>query len=367
MSVLLLAQAATTAAEAVADAAAGGGGVQSAAAGRLALWGDYSLADPLFLLLVPIGIAALWHGRTRKPRGNVPLLPAAEVPRSLAQRLGWIPTVLQVAALLFVAVALARPLRGSVVTTSTSEGVDIALVIDRSSSMQHQDLAPGRSRLDVVKDVVSAFAVRRMTDRESAADNVALISFAAYPELLCPFTLDVDAVTGFLAGLQHVDNRHEDGTAIGVALAKAVAVLRETEAESKVVVLLTDGENNIDLIAPLEAAELAAEQKIRVHTVFAGRYVFTVDVFGKTHATDRKIDTSELERIAELTGGRFFRATDSEGLEDVYRRIEALERTEREEKRFSESYDLYLAFLGVGLAAYVAAWLSTATWARRLP
>jgi Ca-activated chloride channel family protein len=95
--------------------------------------------------------------------------------------------------------------------------------------------------------------------------------------------------------------------------------------------------------------------------------VFTVDVMGKTHATDRKIDTSELERIAELTGGRFFRATDSEGLEDVYRRIEALERTEREEKRFSESYDLYLAFLGVGLAAYVAAWLSTATWARRLP
>jgi Ca-activated chloride channel family protein len=233
--------------------------------------------------------------------------------------------------------------------------------------MQHEDLAAGRTRLDVVKEVVSDFAARRMTDREGAADNVALISFAAYPELLCPFTLDVDAVTGFLAGLRHVDNRHEDGTAVGVALAKAVAVLRETAAESKVVVLLTDGENNIDLIAPLEAAELAAEQGIRVHTVFAGRFVFTQDVFGRMHATERKIDTSELERIAELTGGHFFRATDRAALEDVYRRIEQLERTEREERRFSESYDLYLGFLLGALAAYVAAWLSAATWARRLP
>lgn len=349
------------------EGAAVQGSVQSAAEGRFPLWGDYALANPLFLLLVPIGVLALWHGRTRKPRGNVSVLPAVDVPRSLAQRLGWIPPVLQLAALTLVAIALARPLRGSVETTSTSEGVDIALVIDRSSSMQHEDLAQGRTRLDVVKDVVSAFATRRMTDREAAADNVALISFAAYPELLCPFTLDVDAVTGFLQGLEYVDNRHEDGTAIGVALAKAVAVLRETEAESKVVVLLTDGENNIDLIAPLEAAELASEQGIRVYTVFAGRYVFTVDVFGNPHATERRIDTSELERMAELTGGRFFRATDQEGLEEVYRRIEELERTEREEKRFSESYDLYLAFLVVGLAAYVAAWLSTATWARRLP
>src|SRR5262249_44082427 len=158
---------------------------------------------------------------------------------------------LQLAALVCIAIALARPLRGSVETSSTTEGVDIALVIDRSGSMENQDLAPGKSRLQVVQEVVRDFAVRRMSDREGAADNIALITFAGYVQLLCPFTLDVDAVTGFLAGLKPVTQRHEDGTYLGLGLSKAVSVLRETEARSKVVVLLTDGENNIDEITPL--------------------------------------------------------------------------------------------------------------------
>ena len=251
--------------------------------------------------------------------------------------------------------------------TAVSEGVDIALVIDRSSSMQHTDLAPDRTRLDVVKDVVTDFAVRRMTDREGAADNVALISFAAYPQLLCPFTLDVGAVTGFLEDLEFVDNRHEDGTAVGIALAKAVSVLRETEADSKVIVLLTDGENNIDLITPMESSAAAAEEGIRVHTVFAGRYVFSVDFFGRQQRTEREIDTTELQRIAKVTGGQFFRAKDKGGLESVYAEIERLERTEREEIRHSETYDLYLRYLGAGLGLYLLAWLSILTWARRLP
>lgn len=343
----------------------------SAAEGRLVLWGDYAFADPLFLALIPLGLLLLYHGRSRAGReqGRVPVVPnaARRLPRSFAQRLGWLPTALQAAALCFVAVALARPLRGNVEYTAVSEGVDIALVLDRSSSMQHEDLAPGRTRLDVVKEVVTDFAVRRMTDREGAADNVALISFAAYPQLLCPFTLDVDAVTGFLRDLVFVDNRHEDGTAVGVALAKAVAVLRETRAESKVIVLLTDGENNIDVISPIEAAAMAAEEGIRVHTVFAGRYVFSVDFFGRQQRTEREIDTTELQRIARLTGGQFFRAKDREGLEDVYAEIERLERTEREEVRHSETYDLYLRFLVIGLALYLVAWLSALTWARRLP
>jgi len=345
----------------------------SAAEGRLELWGDYAFADPLFLLLIPLGLALFLYGRARSGRvqGLVPAVVSAatgaRLPRSLAQRFAWLSTALQGAALVFVAIALARPLRGSVEYTAVSEGVDIALVLDRSSSMQHEDLAPSRTRLDVVKEVVSDFAVRRMTDREGAADNVALISFAAYPQLMCPFTLDVDAVTGFLAALEFVDNRHEDGTAVGVALAKAVAVLRETKAESKVIVLLTDGENNIDVITPMEAAAMAAEEGIRVHTVFAGRYVFSVDFFGRQQRTEREIDTTELQRIARLTDGRFFRAKDRESLEDVYAEIERLERTEREEVRHSETYDLYLVYLAVGLALYLAGWLSASTWARRLP
>ena len=342
--------------------------VQSAAEERLALWGAYSLADPWFLLLIPAALVLVLYGRTRRGResGRVPALPARVARRTLAQRLAFLPPLLQLAALVLVAIALARPLRGSVETSTISEGVDIALVIDRSGSMVHEDLAPGKTRLEVVKEVVRDFAVRRMTDREGAADNVALITFAAYPQLLCPFTLDVDAITGFLADLVPVKNRNEDGTGVGIGLAKAVAVLSETEARSKVVVLLTDGENNIDVITPLAAAELAAASKVKVYTVFAGRYIYTVDFFGAVRPSDREIDTSDLEQIASLTGGRFFRARDASELEKVYAEIETLERTRREEKRFSETFDLYRSFLASALACYVAAWLCGSLWIRRL-
>ena len=359
-ALLLLAQAAAAAPDEA----------KSAAEGRLALWGGYAFADPWFLLLVPAAVLCVLWGRSRRGReaGRVPAVaPAGK--RSPAQRLAFVAPLLQLAALCLTAIALARPLRGSVETSTESEGVDIALVIDRSGSMEHDDLEPGRTRLDVVKEVVRDFAVRRMTDREGAADNVALVTFAAYPKLLCPFTLDVDAVTGFLEDLQPVgrENRDEDGTGIGVGLAKAVAVLRETDARSKVVVLLTDGENNIDVITPLDAAALAAEHKIKVYTVFAGRYVYQIDFFGNPRRTDRQIDSRELEAIAEKTGGIFFRARDKAELERVYAEIERLERTKREEKRFTETYDLYRRFLLPAIACYVLAWIAASTWARRLP
>lgn len=342
--------------------------VHSAAEERFHLWGNLSLADPWFLVLVPIALLALQWGRSRRGRekGRVPEVPASAVARSVAQRLTWIVPVLQAAALVLVAIALARPLRGSVETSTQSEGVDIALVIDKSGSMEHKDLAPDKSRLEVIKEVVHDFAVRRMTDREGAADNVALIAFAAYPTLLCPFTLDVDAISGFLQGLKPVENRAEDGTAIGVGLAKAVGVLKDSTAKSKVVVLLTDGENNIDLITPQAAAQLAAEEHVKVYTVFAGRYVYTVDFFGQQRATEQEIDTSDLQMIAKTTGGRFFKARDKTELENVYNEIEKLERTKREEKRFSETFDLYPLFLLPALLAYAIAWGFASTWARRV-
>jgi Ca-activated chloride channel family protein len=343
--------------------------VRSAADERFKLWGAYSLADPWFLLLIPVGLLALAWGRSRRgrERGRVPALVARTPIRSLAQNLAWLPTALSAAAIVFVSIALARPLRGSVETSSQTEGVDIALLIDQSGSMRFEDLEEGQSRIDVVKSVVHDFAVRRMTDREGAADNVALIVFAAYPRLLCPFTLDVDAITGFLKDLKPVENRAEDGTAIGVGVAKAVAVLRESNSKTKIVVLLTDGENNIDLITPLAAADLAAQEKVKVYTVFAGRYEFGYDMFGNLQRSKREIDTSDLEKIAEKTGGRFYRARDRKDLERIYAEIEKLERTKRVEKRWSETYDLYLVWLAPGLLLHVLAWLLGSTFLRRLP
>ena len=292
--------------------------IKSAAEGRLHLWGDLFLADPLFLVLLPVAIIVVLFGRSSKARARArfSVLPVVRLPRSLSQRLAWLLPALQVSALLLVILALARPLRGDVETNSVAEGVDLALLVDRSSSMGHEDLEANRTRLEVVKDVVSDFARRRMTDREGASDYVGLFSFARYPQELCTFTLDVDAIQGFLKDIQLAQERSEDGTGIGIALAKAVAVLRESDAESKVVVLLTDGENNLDLITPAEASQLAAEEGIRVYTVFAGSFV--MDAFGRMREIDPTLDTKELQDIAEVTGGRFFRALDRAALERAY-------------------------------------------------
>ncbi len=343
---------------------------KSVAEGHWTVIGDFSVANPWFgLLFLVLSIPLFFWGRTRKGReaGRVVSLPQRVLPRSMRQRFSWFATLLHFAALVLLALGLARPLRGKVESSSTTEGVDIALLIDRSSSMKHEDLERNRTRLDVVKEVVGAFAERRMLDREAASDSICLISFAHYPQLLCPFTLDVDAIKGFLQELQLAQIREEDGTGIGIALAKAVAVLKETEAKSKVCVLLTDGENNIDTIKPRDAAELAAEQGVRVYTVLAGRYQFEVDHFGRPVATDRELDTTELRALAEMTGGLFFRAKDKAGLENVYAEIERLERTEREEKSFSEQFDLYPYLLLASFFSYLAAWLFSSTWARRLP
>jgi len=172
---------------------------------------------------------------------------------------------------------------------------------------------------------------------------------------------------GFLDDLELVQHEAEDGTAIGRGLVKSVALLSETDAQSKVVVLLTDGENNVEDIQPRDAAEVAVEEGVRVYTVLAGRFVYQEDVFGRVHPTERELDSTELEAVAEMTGGRFFRARDRAGLEQVYGEIEALERTEREEQRFTQTFDLYDLFLLPSLALYLLAWVCRSTWARRLP
>ena len=341
---------------------------QSVGEARWHLFADYFLADPWFLALAPLGWLALAWGRVRGAReaGRVGVLPFGVLPRTLAQRLGFAPLVLEFAAFGLVALALARPVRADELHRNTSEGIDIVLAIDRSGSMQYMDLDPEKSRLEVVKEVVGDFAVRRTGDRVGAADSCALLTFARYPQLLCPFTLDAGALTGFLSGVEMVKYEAEDGTAIGRGLAKAVAVLAASDAKSKVVVLLTDGENNVDDITPQAAAELAVEQGVRVYTVLAGKYVYQQDLFGRVTPSKRELDTAELEQIAQLTSGRFFRARDRKALEEVYAQIELLERTPRSEERRVDTFDLYPPMLLAALLCYAAAWLSHATWARRL-
>jgi Ca-activated chloride channel family protein len=348
---------------------AGLGGSSAAEVG-LRLGADAALADPWFLCAVPIGWILIAWGSNRRARPfvelSIPSLGGASgtPPRSARQRAATLVPWVRALALALLGVALARPLRTDVRTTDLTEGVDILAVIDRSSSMLAEDLERGRDRLEVAREVLGEFARRRMTDRVDAADSVGLISFARYPDLVCPITLDTDAFTSFLDTVRHArPNSAEDGTAIGVALAKAVALLGESDAESKVVVLLTDGENGDDTIAPLEAAELAAEREVVVHTVFVGGEGRR----GPFGALMRAPDTTELERIAALTGGRFFRAQDRAGLEAVYTQIEELERTPRERVDEIETHDLYPPFLLAGILTYLIGWLGASTLGRRAP
>lgn len=340
---------------------------RSVAEGRLELVGGWSLADPWFLLVAPLVAAGLWWARRPAGRVTAEATLVTSVRPSWRQRTRGVPVLLQVAAVVCVSVALARPLKGKVEFQSESEGVDIALVVDRSGSMQHEDLEKGRSRLEVVKQVVRDFAARRMGDREGAADACALIVFAHYPQILCPYTLDVDAITGFIEELKPVTNRAEDGTGIGVGLAKAVQTLQASQARSRVVVLLTDGENNIDDIPPLEAADLARKQGVKVYTIFAGRYAYAFDAFGRAVPTQREIDTSELQEIALRTKGRFFRARDQAELERAYAEIEALERTKRVTTQHAESYDGYRLWLLPALVLQALAFLAWRTVWRSLP
>lgn len=318
---------------------------------RLELFGDVGFADPIFLVAIPIVLIALWIGRRpgARPTLRAPL-PTARIPRTWRTRLLFLPITTQVLGLLCVIVALARPVSYNVLESMTSEGVDIVLVVDRSGSMVTPDLEEGRSRLDVVRDVVSDFAERRMTDSEGASDNVALLTFARYPELRCPFTLDVQALNKFLEDIVIVQYREEDGTAIGAALAKATALLSDSDAKSKVIVLLTDGENTVDDITPETGLAMAKSASVKVYTILAAKQIYQQDQYGRWSGTGLEPDSRLLELIAKETGGAFYRVRDRDSLEAVYDEIERLERTPREEERSIETRDLYPGALAAALA-----------------
>ncbi len=340
--------------------------VRSTAEGRFDLFGG-ALADPWFLRLIPGAVGLLWRGREAKRHASarVPTVAEGAVLPSPHARLVWLPAVLRIACAVLALVGLSRPLEGRVALGRESEGIDIALLLDRSTSMEQRSRPSAPRRFDVVREVVAEFAERRMTDEAGARDNIALIGFARFADLLVPFTLDVDSVLGSLAELDVEGIRQLDGTGIGSALAEAVDVMEKSSSKSRVVVLLTDGEETGHEIAPLTAAQLAAERGVRVYTVYAGPRESVVRVFRELRTIPANV--GDLPEIAKMTGGRFFHASSQDELEAAYEAIEELERTPRVEERFAERYDLYPRVLLPALLLYLLSWLAGASFARRLP
>jgi Ca-activated chloride channel homolog len=326
-----------------------------------------TLAHPWALLLA-VAVVALFWWRRRRP-GPQPSLRHAHTelfgPPPPSPRLVLVRAVpwLVLAAMLLLVVGLAQPRRSHSSETITGEGVDIMIALDISGSMQALDFAP-RDRLEAAKDVIREFIAGRPHDR------IGLVLFAARAFTQCPLTLDRRILLGFLDEVQ--TGMIEDGTAIGLGLATAVGRLRHSEAASRAVILLTDGLNNVPVLEPETAAEVARSLGVRVYTVAVGRdgmAPFPVDtpLGRRLQQIETRIDEDLLRRIAERTGGMMDRATDPEALARIFRTIDALE-TSRYETRLSIWHRELLGwFAGPALVLLVLAGCLQEIWLRRLP
>lgn len=329
-----------------------------------------SLHDPWVLLaLVLVPLLARRQRQVAAPTLPYPMLEAVRaVGPGRRARWRWLLPALRLAALALLIVAAARPQLGRAASEVRSEGIDIMLAVDVSSSMLAEDfqLDGGRAnRLDAVKSVVREFLAKRPNDR------VGLVLFAARPYTQAPLTLD----HGWL--LANLDRAQigliEDGTAVGSALATAIGRLEASEAKSKVVILLTDGQSNAGKVPPLTAAESAKALGYRVYTIGAGTRGTApypqIDPFGRKVYVNMPVDVDEdtLAKVAEATGGRYFRATDTESLRQVYADIDQLETTSQEGLQYLDYDELYVWFGLAALLLLAGEALLAQSWLRVLP
>ncbi len=300
----------------------------------------------LGLLLVPVLVAvAIW--RARRPAPTV-TFPSASAFKPLVGRVSrtvrHLPTLLRIAAVILLVVALARPRAALDEQIVHAEGIDIVITLDISTSMLAEDLQP--NRLEAAKGVAQEFILGRSNDR------IGLVMFAGEAFTWCPLTLDYQVLADLMGQVE--TGTVEDGTAIGKAIATGVNRLRSSDAESKVLILLTDGVNNVDQPDPLTAAGAAEEMGVKVFTIGVG-----------THGTARapvrtnrgviyrdvevRIDEDLLRQIATMTGGEYFRATSTDALRRIYDQIDKLERSEVEVEHIRHYRELFYPYAAIAL------------------
>jgi Ca-activated chloride channel family protein len=332
--------------------------------------GPVTFAHPwLLVLLLLVPLVAWLQGRKGAPAiifsSLQPLLALGRVRRSAMG--GWLTSLLLLALALLI-VALARPQQGKTMSHVEASGIDIMLTLDVSRSMAAEDFTIGGervNRLEVVKQVTQKFIEARPNDR------IGIVCFAGRPYLVSPLTLDH---SWLLQNLERVRlGLVEDGTAIGSALASASNRLKDKEAKSKIVVLLTDGDNNAGKVSPLTAAEAAKALGIKTYTICAGTRGFAPmpmrDQFGQTVYRNVKVDVDEttLKKIAELTNAKFYRATDTKTLTQIFEQIDKLEKSTVELTQYTQYRDLFPWFLGAGFGLLALQTVLAQTVGRRLP
>ncbi len=249
-----------------------------------------------------------------------------------------LPVLIRLMALFFLITALSRPQLSNAEKEYETEGIDIILALDISGSMKAEDFQPA-NRLEVAKEEAKKFIIGREHDR------IGLVVFAKQSFTQCPLTLDYDVILNILDEIQI--GLIKDGTAIGLAIANAVNRLRDSKAKSKVIIVITDGENNAGQIDPITAAKLAKTLGIKIYTIGVGKgglvpYPVDDPIFGRRYTNiEVKIDEDTLIKIADLTGGQYFRARDQLSLKQIYEKIDQLEKTEIKVKEYESFYELF--------------------------
>ena len=328
----------------------------------------FRFADPWVLgLLALVPLAAWLSHRLASRRSGTLRFSATDAVRAARHgRSAWLPRLplfLRALVLAGVIVALARPQTGITSESVLTEGIDIVLVMDVSSSMLAEDLEP--NRLEAAKAVAASFVEGRRHDR------IGMVAFAGQAFTQVPLTLDYGVVQGLMGTLEV--GIIEDGTAVGMGLATAVKRLEASDAESRVVILLTDGRSNRGEVGPVTAAQMAQALGVRVYTIGVGtrgnaRVPVPNPLGGTRYATVRAdVDEATLQEVAGLTGGRYFRATDNESLAAIYEEIDALETTEIQVENFTQYGEHFPTVLAAALLLLVLEVGLSQTVLRRLP
>ncbi len=322
----------------------------------------------LLLLLIPY---IIWYIRFRKK--SEPTMRMSDTnayrnaPRSWKVMLMPVLPLLRILTFVLIVIVLARPQTSNSWKDQTVEGIDIMLAMDVSTSMLAEDLTP--NRIEAAKKVAAEF----IADRPN--DNIGLTIFAGESFTQCPMTVDHASLLNLLHNVRAdiaARGLIQDGTAIGMGLANAVARLKDSKAKSKVVILLTDGSNNMGDISPMTAAEIAKSLGIRVYTIGAGtngtaRYPMPVGGSVQYVNLPVEIDTKTLGDIANATDGKFYRATNTRELQEIYKEIDQLEKTKLNVKRFSKRYEAYQPFALAAILLLLLELLLRVTIFRRIP
>ncbi len=331
-------------------------------------------AEPIyFLLLLLLLPYVIWYVQFRN-RGKRKMEATMIVSDAFAYRhapMSWrvklihLPMVLRCMTFILLVVAMARPQTHNAWDERSVEGIDIMLAMDISTSMLAEDLSP--NRIEAAKQVAAEF----ITDRPN--DNIGLTIFAGESFTQCPMTTDHTSLLNLLKGVRTdfvSRGLMNDGTAIGMGLANAVSRLKDSKAKSKVVILLTDGSNNMGDISPMTAAQIAKSLGIRVYTIGVGtnkvaRYPMPVAGGVQYVNIPVEIDTKTLASIAATSDGHFYRATNTKELRRIYKDIDQLEKTKLNVKKFSKRYEAYQPFALMALLTMVIELLLRLTVLRR--